>query len=721
MNAWSRPHLLRARAWIGVLAGASLLGCGGEGASGDAAAGAGEGDATSAADASADSDETAATEDAAAAVDAVDPFDGAPPQICRQGAAWDGKSALFEEATDAYGLGDDSRVLGVRVSSADLDGDFFPDVVVRRNVIGKRSDPSDPAQRFVTVLRNVAKAGDRALQDVTVASGLLTTRDGAQGRPCHVAVFGDVDNDGDVDVFCGMNVTQDAQGDAVDTSEWLRNDGKGSFALVGEASPFGGDARRSLTSATFVDHDRDGDLDLWLGYNTWGSASTADLLFAGDAKGAFANVSKAEGLSTLTPTLSNLQSGKGHRNTWGTGACDFNGDGHPDLYSTSYGRYFNGLWLGGAIEGGSRYVDAMFDSGFSRDDDDDWRSNWNAQCYCFDNPKAAECDTCGPPVVNCPSLKQSLGGVYRWNHATDREPWRLGGTTAGMVCADLDRDGDLDTVQWSIVHSDVGASSDPSHVMRNDGGLMPLFTHIKPTTNGLQRDWGNTGWNEGDLSGAVADLDLDGRLDILVASSDYPGTRMFVWLQKADGTFSEVPFALAIDQTRATGLAVVDLDRDGDLDVVLGSSRSRCSGASGADCPPDERVRIWRNRTIEPGDGGVGVSGRGNAITIALRGKGGPGGANASAIGARVEVVAGGVTQTFELQGGYGHFGQQNDLVVHAGLGATCAIDEVRVRWPNTGGADGKGTVQTFPHVRANQFVLLREGDAEVQYPLWTP
>ncbi len=707
------PPSLRRAVAVALLASAGLAGCG-EGAPGPGTTSAasdtqvGDGD-----DAAQD---TAEPDGAPADVDAPDPFADAPAKICRKSGAWDGSSALFEEVTEAYGIGDDTRVVGIRVSAADLDGDHYPDVVVRRNVIGKRSVPDDPAQRFFTVLRNVATTGGRGLQDATVASGLVATRDGGQGRPCHVTIFADVDNDGDVDVFCGMNVTQESQGEPNDTSEWLRNDGKGHFELVGSASPFGGDARRSLTSASFVDHDRDGHVDLWLGYNTWGNASTADLLFASDGKGGFADVSKAEGLATLTPTLGNLQSGKAHRNTWGTGACDLNGDGHPDLYSTSYGRYFNGLWLGGAIEGGTRYVDAMFDAGFSRDDDDDWRSNWNAQCFCFDNPKAAECDTCGPPVVNCPSLKQSLGGIYRWNHATDRQPWRLGGTTAGMVCADLDRDGDLDTVQWSIVHSDVGPSSDPTHVMRNDGGLMPLFKHIKPVANGLQRDWGTSGWNEGDLSGAVADIDLDGRLDILVASSDYPGTHMFLWLQKADGTFQEVPTTIGIDQARATGLAVVDLDRDGDLDVVLGSSRSRCGGPSGADCPPDERVRVWRNRSIQPGDGGPGVSGRGNAVTIALRGKGGPDGANGSGIGARVEIVAGGATQTFELQGGYGHFGQQNDLVVHAGLGAACEIEQVRVRWPNA-----KATVQTFDHVRANQFVVLTEGEPDVSYPLAPP
>ncbi len=646
----------------------------------------------------------------------TDPFAGAPPRVCHAAGGWDGKSALFVDASAEFGLDGPQRPLGIRVSALDLDGDHLPEVLVRRNVVGVRSDPKDPALRHVVLLRNTVDAkGQRKLVDDTVASGLLQTRGGAGGRPCQIAIGGDVDNDGDVDVFCGMYLVADKPGDPLDHSEWLANDGSGVFTLLGKTSPLGAAARRALTSATLVDHDRDGRLDLWLGYSTWGQAATADLLFAGDGDGGFVDVSASEGLSTVAPTQKSLADGTAHRNTWGTGACDFNDDGHPDLYTTSYGRYFNGLWLGGGVGGGSRYSDVMFASGFSRDDDDDWRSNWNAQCYCQENPKASDCDTCPTPQVNCPQLKAAFGGQYRWNHATDRQPWRLGGTTAGLQCADLDRDGRLDAVQWNIVHSDVGPSSDPTHIMRNKGGEVPVFAHIPPAESGLQRSWPSLSWNEGDISGAVADLDLDGRLDLVIASSDYPGTRLFVWLQQPTGAFAALPSSAAPEHPRAAGLSVVDLDGDGDLDLVVGSSRARCGGESGADCPPDERVRIWRN-TLRHGEGG-----RGNWLAIALDGRAADGGSpdsggetNASAIGARVEVVAGGVTQIQEVGGGYGHFGQQNGLTLHFGLGDACDVERVRVRWPNAA-----ATVQEVPAVRANQLVRLRRG-AQPAYP-WAP
>src|SRR4029077_15393354 len=100
-----------------------------------------------------------------------------------------------------------------------------------------------------------------------------------------------------------------------------------------------------------------------------------------------------------------------------------------------------------------------------------------------------------------------------------------------------------------------------------------------------------------------------------------------------------------------------------------------------------------------------------NWLRVKLAGKG-AGFANASAIGARVRVTAGGRTQTLELQGGYGHGNLQNDLVLTFGLGATCDVDEVEVRWPN-----GDATVATYKDVRANYTITIHEGDTAVGYP----
>ena len=73
-------------------------------------------------------------------------------------------------------------------------------------------------------------------------------------------------------------------------------------------------------------------------------------------------------------------------------------------------------------------------------------------------------------------------------------------------------------------------------------------------------------------------------------------------------------------------------------------------------------------------------------------------------------VEAGGVKQTQEIGRGYGHYGAQNDRVVHFGLGTAC-VGKVTVRWP-----DSNLTEETF-FVPNGQKVKLVQGTAPVYSP----
>ncbi len=55
---------------------------------------------------------------------------------------------------------------------------------------------------------------------------------------------------------------------------------------------------------------------------------------------------------------------------------------------------------------------------------------------------------------------------------------------------------------------------------------------------------------------------------------------------------------------------------------------------------------------------------------------------NRLAIGARVQITAGKMTQTEEVRSG-GSYLSQNDLRVHFGLGAATKVDSVEIRWPS--------------------------------------
>jgi len=74
---------------------------------------------------------------------------------------------------------------------------------------------------------------------------------------------------------------------------------------------------------------------------------------------------------------------------------------------------------------------------------------------------------------------------------------------------------------------------------------------------------------------------------------------------------------------------------------------------------------------------------------------------NRDGIGARVEVTAGGVTQTAQRVAGSGYLGQ-DDWRLHFGLGPASKAARVVVRWPS-------GITQTLEDVKADQIVTITE------------
>ena len=94
--------------------------------------------------------------------------------------------------------------------------------------------------------------GDGKFQDVTEASGL-----GFRGF-CHGIIVGDIDNDGDQDVFLcnyGPNVL-------------YLNNGNGTFKDISKAA--GIDAPNWSSGGALLDYDNDGDLDIYVAnYGRW--------------------------------------------------------------------------------------------------------------------------------------------------------------------------------------------------------------------------------------------------------------------------------------------------------------------------------------------------------------------------------------------------------------------------------------------------------------------
>ena len=97
------------------------------------------------------------------------------------------------------------------------------------------------------------------------------------------------------------------------------------------------------------------------------------------------------------------------------------------------------------------------------------------------------------------------------------------------------------------------------------------------------------------------------------------------------------------------GAARADLDNDGDLDIIVSNQ--------------DARPSYLENRTTSPN----------HWVLLDLV---------PMALGARVELRAGGTVQIRQVASG-GSYASQNDLRLHFGLGAATQIDELVVTWPD--------------------------------------
>src|SRR5213079_776308 len=149
-----------------------------------------------------------------------------------------------------------------------------------------------------------------------------------------------------------------------------------------------------------------------------------------------------------------------------------------------------------------------------------------------------------------------------------------------------------------------------------------------------------------------------------------------------NGKFAEVSAATGIASLPprvGRGVAFLDLDNDGSEDVLVANNGD----------PP----------TLLHNAGGSGN----HFLSFKLVGTK----SNRDAMGARIRVVAGGISQIREIAGG-GSYLSQSDLRANFGLGKATRVESVEITWPS-------GQRQVFHNVEADKFYLIEEGKDQLQ------
>jgi hypothetical protein len=237
------------------------------------------------------------------------------------------RTDYFSEITSEAGL---DNVPAFRISIADVNKDGYPDLLLHKRPNEATGDVIDKQYLYLNVQGDDANDPySRKFIDYTEMSGIRANRRGTdQGRHSSFAVFADVDNDGDMDMFSGLSVHRlENYHDIGDRNDLFLNDGTGRFTLAAD-TVFHDAGILNTSSATFLDYDLDGNIDLFIG-NWWedwdASISFSDRLYRGNGDGSFTDVTNSSGLNFEQPT-------------YAVSSADWNGDGYMDLFAGNYCR-----------------------------------------------------------------------------------------------------------------------------------------------------------------------------------------------------------------------------------------------------------------------------------------------------------------------------------------------------------------------------------------------
>lgn len=563
------------------------------------------------------------------------------------------------ELSDEVASQNQIRLNGSGVALGDVDGDGLIDIYLCR-----LEGPN-------ALYRNL---GDWKFEDVTAAAGVACNYQFSTGT-----LFADVDGDGDLDLF----VNSIGGG-----TRMFLNNGTGKFT---EDANSGLVRRYGAMSMAIADIDGDRDLDLFVA-NYRGSTIRSTGLSLLNTAGVRSVRAEDRDQLEMTPEGRILEQGE------------------PDLLylNDGNGKFSAQAWDDGRFldEDGKALRSAPLDWGLSvafRDINQDGFPDLYV-CNDFHTPDRLW-------LNNGQGIFQAIARTALRNTST---------FSMGIDFADINRDGWDDFVVLDMLS--------PSHQRRlmQSNGKEPQESSFGKYLNRPQFDRNVLQMNRGDGTYAEAayfagiwatgwawapvflDVDLDGFEDLLVTAGnqfdtqdmdaersifakgpwskerlpkkllEYPplSSRNVAFKNLGNGKFLESSIAWNwMSEGVSQGVALADLDRDGDIDVVV----NRLNDAVG----------IYRN---ESSAGRIGVT---------LKGAG----KNTRGIGARVRLVTDGFAQEQEIMAGGRYLSGDAPMRVFATKPSAMKLE---VRWPN-------GTWSELSHVSSNRVYEIDENSAKAR------
>jgi hypothetical protein len=435
------------------------------------------------------------------------------------------------------------------------------------------------------------------------------------------------------------------------------------------------------------DYNNDGWPDLYL------TCLGGNKLFRNNGDGTFTDVTKQAGVAD---------------GRWSTGAAfgDYDGDGYLDLMVTNYvdfhlddlpgfGSAPNCKYRGIDVQCGPRGLKGAGDALFHNNGDGTFT----------DVSKAAGVDDpngyYGMSVIFSDFNNTGRPDIYVANDSTPKFLYKnlgkgkfqeIGLESGTAVSEDGAEQASMGIAVGDYLHNGFPSlfvtnfSDEYSDLYRNDGAwnfsdvsyksgvTLPSLPYVKWGTVFFDAD--NDGW----LDLIVVAGHVYPQVDTLPSGARYKEPKVLELNQK-DGTFCDASEqagpALRIPRV-SRGLAAGDLFNDGNVDIVVEDLAGE--------------PMILKNS---------GVPGR-HWVSFELQGTK----SNRLGIGARLKIVAGGMTQTEEIHSG-GSYLSQNDLRVHFGLNTATKIETVEIHWPS-------GKIETLKSLDADKFYSVQEGQGIV-------